>query len=397
MAAAGIADSTGEAVKIGDAQRGLDTDAGRAALGAGAAVVVETRRLIFHAPSEPAGLVRATIAVVGAAVRAGAGLADAGPQALVVVDADVGFPTEAEVAEHTRWAVADDVAGIPLEPAAPIRAAAPADAAVPVGRAGVLTVLEVAVAVGETVVVDSAEERLGALSKEAGLAAGAVIVALTALGDGRAPSIDAGLADRALHIRVTSSIPTLTGEADPPGQAVGVDPTQLAFADTVDAALAAIAVGDEHTSIDNAGADHAVLARRAVQRAEAHLLDDDLADALLAGLPDVAVGVSGARRHPALAVLAGEPLAAVAVEPARGLAANAGLTDPLGETVVVGDAERSLDAASARANLGLDAVDLGDAHRRRITPSGLADLVGPAGLIVPAGVRAGVDDADPLA
>lgn len=397
MAGARIADSTGEAVKIGDTQRGLDTDAGRAALGAGAAVVVETRRLILHAPSEPAGLVRATIAVVGAAVRAGAGLADAGPQALVVVDADVGFPTEAEVAEHTRWAVTDDVAGIPLEPAAPIRAAAPADAAVSVGRAGVLTALEVAVAVGETVVVDSAEERLGALSKEAGLAAGAVIVALTALGDGRAPAIDAGLADRALHIRVTASIPTLTGEADPPGQAVGVDPTQLAFADTVDAALAEIAVGAEHAGVDNAGAGRAVLARRAVQRAEAHLLDDDLADALLAGLPDVAVGVSGAGRHPALAVLAGEALAAVAVEAARGLAADAGLTDPVGDAVVVGHAEGSLDAASARANLGPDAVGLGDAHRRRITPSGLADLVGPAGRVVPTRVRAGVDNANPLA
>lgn len=388
---------TREAVAVDRAEGGLDASRVGTHLVAGAAVVVHAAGVREYAAAQTANLARAAGLVIRAAILARARLANPGAETLVVVRADRRLAADPSDTGDGRRAVRVGLTTRTLESAPTVVAAAAAGTAVPIRDTRILTDRGFADAAVETVRVGLARDGLLTLTEEAVLIARAVGVVHTPTRSRDALSIDAGLADRALGVRVAAAVAAGPRDAPATRKALGVETALAALAHPIDAALAQVAVAVRDTRVHDTRAVHAVLTGVAIEGARAHLDDLDLADALVAELTGGAVGVPDTTGRDASTCVALQPRAAVAVHLARRICAQPALAGPITEAVLVGRAEGSLEASTAGADLRTGAIIVVGTHRRRIAATRLAHLVGAALVVVAARVLAGVDDADAVA
>ena len=323
------ANATRKAVPVDRAEGGLDALRIGAHLIAGTAVVVHAAGVREHASAETANLARAAGLVIRAAVLACARLANPGAETLVVVRADRRLAADPGDTVDGRGAVRVGLATRALETAPTVVAAAAAGTAVPICGTRILTHRGFADTAVETVRVGLTRDGLLARPEEAVLVARAVVVRHAAGVDRDAGAVDAELARSTLQVRVAAlraaARGALAADADAPREAAAVGHTELGLADAVDAALARAAVRVHDAGVDRAALVAAPLADAAVQVQKAGGAHGGFAGPRAADLTRRAVGVRAARRHDALAPLAGQALPAVRAHEASGVATHAPL------------------------------------------------------------------------
>ena len=323
------ANATRKAVPVADAEGWFAALCVRAHLIARAAFVVHAARICHHTSVQAANLTTSTRLVVRAAIGASTAIAYPGADALVVIHANRRLAADPCDAVDVWGTVRVVLTNGTLESASTVVAAPTARATVRAHDASVLADRRLADAAFKAVGVGLTCDGLLARPEEAVLVARAVVVRHAAGVDRDAGAVDAELARSTLQVRVAAlraaARGALAADADAPREAAAVGHTELGLADTVDTALARAAVRVHDAGVDRAALVAAPLADAAVQVQEAGGAHGGFAGPRAAHLTRRAVGVSAARRHDALAPLAGQALPAVRAHEARGVATHAPL------------------------------------------------------------------------